>query len=34
LNSESIGLLVEYNNFDFIISGDLTGDGSTSVRGA
>jgi len=24
LNSESIGLLVEYNNFDFIISGDLT----------
>jgi beta-lactamase superfamily II metal-dependent hydrolase/DNA/RNA endonuclease YhcR with UshA esterase domain len=31
LNSESISLLVEYNNFDFIISGDLTGGGSTST---
>jgi beta-lactamase superfamily II metal-dependent hydrolase len=31
LNSESVSLLVEYNNFDFIISGDLTGGGSTST---
>jgi beta-lactamase superfamily II metal-dependent hydrolase len=31
LNSESISLLVEFNNFDFIISGDLTGGGSTST---
>src|SRR5262249_4701965 len=31
LNSESISLLVEYNNFDFIVSGDLTGGGSTST---
>jgi len=31
LNSESISLLVEYNNFDFIVSGDLTGGGSTSA---
>src|SRR5262249_60834705 len=28
---ESISLLVEYNDFDFIISGDLTGGGSTST---
>src|SRR5262245_12709041 len=32
LNSESISLLVEYNNFDFLISGDLTGGGSTSTN--
>ena len=32
LNSESISLLVEYNNFDFIVSGDLTGGGSTSTE--
>jgi beta-lactamase superfamily II metal-dependent hydrolase len=32
LNSEAISLLVEYNNFDFIISGDLTGGGSTSTE--
>ena len=31
LNSESIGLLVEYNNFDFFVAGDLTGGGSTST---
>src|SRR5215813_8065587 len=31
LNSESISLLVEFNNFDFIVSGDLTGGGSTST---
>ena len=30
LNSESISLKVEFNNFDFLISGDLTGGGSTS----
>jgi beta-lactamase superfamily II metal-dependent hydrolase len=32
LNSEAISLLVEYNNFDFIVSGDLTGGGSTSTE--
>jgi beta-lactamase superfamily II metal-dependent hydrolase len=32
LNSESISLLIEYNNFDFIVSGDLTGGGSTSTE--
>jgi competence protein ComEC len=32
LNSESVSLLVEYNDFDFIISGDLTGGGSTSKQ--
>ena len=31
LNSESISLLVEYNNFDYLVSGDLTGGGSTST---
>ena len=31
LNSESISTLVEYNNFDFLVSGDLTGGGSTST---
>src|SRR5262245_18567406 len=31
LNTESISLLVEFNNFDFIVSGDLTGGGSTST---
>src|SRR5262249_44639566 len=32
LNSESISLLVQYNGFSFIISGDLTGGGSTSTE--
>lgn len=31
LNTESISLLVEFNTFDFIVSGDLTGGGSTST---
>jgi beta-lactamase superfamily II metal-dependent hydrolase len=31
LNTESISVLVEYNNFDFLVSGDLTGGGSTST---
>jgi len=31
LNSESISLLVEYNDFDYLVSGDLTGGGSTST---
>jgi beta-lactamase superfamily II metal-dependent hydrolase len=31
LNSESISVLVEYNNFDYLVSGDLTGGGSTST---
>ena len=31
LNSESIALLVEYQNFDYLVSGDLTGGGSTST---
>ncbi len=31
LNTSSISLLVEFNNFDFIVSGDLTGGGSTST---
>jgi hypothetical protein len=31
LNTESISLLVEYNNFDYVVSGDLTGGGSTST---
>ena len=31
LNTESISLLVEYNNFDYLVSGDLTGGGSTST---
>jgi beta-lactamase superfamily II metal-dependent hydrolase len=32
LNSESISLLVQYNNFSFIVSGDLTGGGATSTE--
>lgn len=32
LNDESIGLLIEYNNFDFMISGDLGGGGISSAR--
>lgn len=32
LNSSSISMLIEYNNFDFIVSGDLTGGGSTSTE--
>src|SRR5262245_56583330 len=31
LNSESISTLVEYNDFDYLVSGDLTGGGSTST---
>jgi beta-lactamase superfamily II metal-dependent hydrolase len=31
LNSESISVLIEYNNFDFLVSGDLTGGGSTTT---
>lgn len=31
LNSESVSVLVEYNNFDYLVSGDLTGGGSTST---
>jgi beta-lactamase superfamily II metal-dependent hydrolase/fibronectin type 3 domain-containing protein len=31
LNTESISVLIEYNNFDFLVSGDLTGGGSTDT---
>jgi beta-lactamase superfamily II metal-dependent hydrolase len=31
LNSESISTLIEYNDFDYLVSGDLTGGGSTST---
>ncbi|MBV9069810.1 MAG: lamin tail domain-containing protein [Acidobacteria bacterium] len=31
LNTESIATLIEYNNFDFLVSGDMTGGGSTST---
>ena len=31
LNTESISVLVEFNNFDFVVSGDMTGGGSTST---
>lgn len=31
LNSESVSVLVEYNHFDYLVSGDLTGGGSTST---
>ena len=31
LNSESISTLIEHNNFDYLVSGDLTGGGSTST---
>ena len=32
LNSESISVLVEYQNFDFIVSGDLTGGGASTAK--
>jgi beta-lactamase superfamily II metal-dependent hydrolase/fibronectin type 3 domain-containing protein/DNA/RNA endonuclease YhcR with UshA esterase domain len=31
LNSTSVSTLIEYNNFDFLISGDLTGGGQTTT---
>ncbi|MEW6730990.1 MAG: Calx-beta domain-containing protein [Acidobacteriota bacterium] len=31
INSQSISVLVEYNNFDYLVSGDLTGAGSTTT---
>jgi beta-lactamase superfamily II metal-dependent hydrolase len=31
LNTESIATLIEYNNFDFLVSGDMTGGGSTTT---
>ena len=31
LNSESISTLIEYNAFDYLVSGDMTGGGSTST---
>ncbi len=31
LNSESISTLIEYNSFDYLVSGDMTGGGSTST---
>ncbi|MEA2236859.1 MAG: hypothetical protein QOC81_1583 [Thermoanaerobaculia bacterium] len=31
LNTESISTLIEYNNFDFLVSGDMTGGGSTTT---
>ena len=31
LNSESISTLIEYGTFDYLVSGDLTGGGSTST---
>jgi beta-lactamase superfamily II metal-dependent hydrolase/DNA/RNA endonuclease YhcR with UshA esterase domain len=31
LNSESVSVLVEFNNFDYLVSGDLTGGGSTAT---
>ena len=31
LNSESIAMLVEFNGFDYLVAGDLTGGGSTST---
>jgi beta-lactamase superfamily II metal-dependent hydrolase len=34
LNSESISLLVQYRGFSFLISGDLTGGGSTGTEKA
>jgi beta-lactamase superfamily II metal-dependent hydrolase len=33
INNQSITVLVEYNNFDFIVGGDLTGGGTTGARG-
>lgn len=31
LNSQSISVLIEYGNFDYLVSGDLTGGGSTAT---
>src|SRR5207253_9338020 len=31
LNSTSVSTLIEYNDFDFLISGDLTGGGQTTT---
>lgn len=31
INGQSLALLVEYNNFDYLVAGDLTGAGSTST---
>jgi beta-lactamase superfamily II metal-dependent hydrolase/fibronectin type 3 domain-containing protein/DNA/RNA endonuclease YhcR with UshA esterase domain len=31
LNSESISTLIEFNNFDYLVSGDLTGGGQTTT---
>ena len=31
LNTESVSLLIEYQDFDYVVSGDLTGGGSTST---
>ena len=32
LNSESISLLIQHNGFSYVVSGDLTGGGSTSTE--
>ncbi len=31
LNSSSVSTLIEYNNFDYVVSGDLTGGGQTTT---
>lgn len=31
INGQSIALLIEYNNFDYLVAGDLTGGGGTST---
>jgi beta-lactamase superfamily II metal-dependent hydrolase/fibronectin type 3 domain-containing protein len=31
INSSSVSVLVQYNNFDYLVSGDLTGGGSTTT---
>ena len=31
LNSTSVSTLIEYNNFDFLVSGDMTGGGQTTT---
>lgn len=31
INGQSIALLIEYNNFDYLVAGDLTGAGTTST---
>jgi beta-lactamase superfamily II metal-dependent hydrolase/DNA/RNA endonuclease YhcR with UshA esterase domain len=33
VNNQSITVLVEYNNFDYLVGGDLTGGGTTGARG-